>query len=806
MRKGYTSSEIASIVEGRMVGNPDIIVEDFEIDTRKIHWGAKSLFIAVVSRRSDGHDFVNDAVDRGVKVALVQKELPTIDIAQIIVPDTQQALQLLAAHHRSKFKMPVVAITGSNGKTIVKEWLNQLCAGYFRICRSPRSYNSQLGVPLSILQMNEGHTLSIIEAGISQPGEMERLERIIQPTFGIFTHLGEVHLCSFKSQQDLFEEKEKLFVDAQWVVASQKIKSHSHRTNYLSWGADDANNWTVKDAGHHLGSVTIQIDDHLFHLPFDSSSSIENACNAICAALKLGVPPTEIQSKVQKLSVLEMRMEQLQGIEDIILYNDAYSFDIPSLKLAIEEVNRHSEKLSRILVLSELPEGNNSESDYYRTIEMVNQYKWENIFLVGSAWKNYVASFCSNTQIEEETQALLEVINKYSWSNQIVLVKGARYFQFEKVIQRLQARNHITCLEINLNAISSNLNYFRNLLNPGVKTMVMVKAFGYGSGSVEIAEWLAFNRVDYLGVAYVDEGVTLREGGISLPIMVMNPEEFSVRALIQYNLEPEIYSVRVLTQMLQQKDTLGLDQKVRIHIKVDTGMRRLGFDMQTLEEALQILKQRQDIEVVSIMSHLASAEDERLDSYTNMQLNLFDTMVQKTQSVFPQVWSHISNTSGIVRWPQAQYDMVRLGIGLYGYSPVESEQEHLQNVHRWTTHISQIREIEANDFVGYGCSFEATQKMRIATLPVGYADGLKRILSNGRGAVEISGQLAPIVGRVCMDMTMVDVTHISCAEGDEAILLGGKITLKKMAEGCATIPYEVLTSISNRVKRKFIKE
>jgi alanine racemase len=458
------------------------------------------------------------------------------------------------------------------------------------------------------------------------------------------------------------------------------------------------------------------------------------------------------------------------------------------------------------LILSELPEGSDQHIDYTRAIEIVNQFTWEKVFLVGLTWNKFVSSYSFSHEIFPSTQNLLQSLNEYLWNNQTILVKGARTFGFESVIQRLQARNHITCLEINLNAIRNNLNFFRDKLNPGVKTMVMVKAFGYGSGSVEIAEWLAFNRVDYLGVAYVDEGVTLREGGISLPIMVMNPEEFSVRALIQYNLEPEIYSVRVLTQMLQQKDTLGLKQVVRIHIKVDTGMRRLGFDMQTLDEALQILKQRQDIEVVSIMSHLASAEDERLDSYTNMQLNLFDTMVQKTQSIFPQVWSHISNTGGIVRWPQAQYDMVRLGIGLYGYSPVESEQEHLQNVHRWTTHISQIREIESHDFVGYGCSFEATQKMRIATLPVGYADGLKRILSNGKGAVEISGQLAPIVGRVCMDMTMVDVTNISCAEGDEAILLGGKITLKKMAEECSTIPYEVLTSISNRVKRKFIKE
>ncbi|MEN9949209.1 MAG: hypothetical protein RL106_2032, partial [Bacteroidota bacterium] len=785
---------------------PDVVVEEYEIDSRKINWGAKTLFIAIPTRRSDGHFFVLNAKERGVKCVLAQKEMDLDGVTQIVVNDTVHALQTLAAHHRSRFDVPVLAITGSNGKTIVKEWLNQLCAGHFRICRSPRSYNSQLGVPLSILQMNDEHTLAIIEAGISQPGEMQRLQEIIRPNCGIFTHLGEAHLSSFESQQNLFEEKEKLFAGAQWIVANQKIKLQSGHSNYLSWGANSSNDWVVSIENHHMGNVVVKVNEHFFTLPFDIPFLIDNACSAICSAMQLGVPIDEIQSKVQKLSVLEMRMEQLQGVEETVLYNDAYSLDIPSLKLAIEEVNRHPKNQQRILVLSELPEGNDADIDYARVAEMITQYNWENVFLVGSKWERFESSFSFPYQIFQSTKLLLQSLNNYTWKGQVVLVKGARAFGFEGVIQRLQARNHITCLEINLNAIRSNLNFYRDKLNPGVKTMVMVKAFGYGAGSVEIAEWLAFNRVDYLGVAYVDEGIALREGGISVPIMVMNPEEFSVRAMMQYNLEPEIYSINVLMHMLQQKDALGLEQKVRIHIKVDTGMRRLGFDLHTLEEALQILKQRSDIEVHSIMSHLASAEDEHMDRYTQMQLDLFDLMLKRTQSFFPAVLSHISNTSGIVRWPQAQYDMVRLGIGMYGYSPVESEQMHLQNVHRWTTHISQIREIEAHDFVGYGCSFEATQKMRIATLPVGYADGLKRILSNGRGAVEISGQLAPIVGRVCMDMTMVDVTNISCTEGDEAILLGGKITLKKLAEECSTIPYEVLTSISNRVKRKFIKE
>jgi alanine racemase len=806
MNRGYTSHEIANIVGGQCMGQQDVLINDFEIDSRRIHWGSRTLFIAIHSNRNDGHSFVADAKARGVKCALVQRILNIPGLTQILVDDSTVALQKLAAHHRSTFDIPILAITGSNGKTIVKEWLNQLCAGHFRICRSPRSYNSQLGVPLSVLQMNESHTLAIIEAGISQTNEMNKLHAVIQPTCGIFTHLGEAHLHGFKNQNELFSEKEKLFEGANWVVAANEIKLRSHQNNYLSWGHNGDNHWNVSVEAQREGAVVLKVNGDAFRLPFDTPFLIENASNAICAAIQLGVPIEEIQNKVERWSALEMRMEQLEGVQNTVLYNDAYSFDIPSLKLAIEEIHRHPKVQNRILILSELPEGSNTDEDYKRAVEIIDAYNWECVFLVGAQWLNWKNQLAFNSLNANSTKELLQQLNQYPWKSQVVLVKGARSFEFEQVIQRLQARNHITCLEINLNAIRSNLNFYRDKLNPGVKTMVMVKAFGYGAGSVEIAEWLAFNRVDYLGVAYVDEGVALREGGISLPIMVMNPEEFSVRALMQYNLEPEIYSLRVLTHLLEQKDALEMSASIRIHIKVDTGMRRLGFDFNELVKALEILRQRKDIEVVSVMSHLASAEDLASDAYTNKQLQSFDAFVQQVQVIFPNAWAHISNTSGIARWPQAQYDMVRLGIGLYGYSPVAIDQQYLQNVHRWKTHISQIRNIESGDCVGYGCTFEATKGMRIATLPVGYADGLKRLLSNGKGQVEIAGQLAPIVGRVCMDMTMVDVSQIHCEEGDEVLLIGGRITLKKIAEECSTIPYEILTSISNRVKRKFIKE
>ena len=806
MNRDYTSHEIANIVGGQCMGQQDVLIDDFEIDSRRIHWGSRTLFIAIHSNRNDGHSFVADAKARGVKCAMVQRILDIPGITQIVVDDSIVALQKLAAHHRSTFDMPVLAITGSNGKTIVKEWLNQLCAGHFRICRSPRSYNSQLGVPLSVLQMNESHTLAIIEAGISQTNEMNKLHAVIQPTCGIFTHLGEAHLHGFKDQNELFSEKEKLFEGANWVVAANEINLRSHQNNYLTWGHNGDNHWNVSVESQREGAVVLKVNGDSFRLPFDTPFLIENASNAICAAIQLGVPVEEIQSKVEKWSALEMRMEQLEGVQNTVLYNDAYSFDIPSLKLAIEEIHRHPKVQNKILILSELPEGSNTDEDYKRAVEIINAYTWECVFLVGAQWLNWKIQLALNSLNANSTKELLQQLNHYPWKSQVVLVKGARSFEFEQVIQRLQARNHITCLEINLNAIRSNLNFYRDKLNPGVKTMVMVKAFGYGAGSVEIAEWLAFNRVDYLGVAYVDEGVALREGGISLPIMVMNPEEFSVRALMQYNLEPEIYSLRVLNHLLEQKDALEISAPIRIHIKVDTGMRRLGFDFNELTKALEILRQRKDIEVVSVMSHLASAEDPASDAYTKKQLQSFDAFVQQVQVIFPKAWAHISNTSGIARWPQAQYDMVRLGIGLYGYSPIAKDQQYLQNVHRWKTHISQIRNIESGDCVGYGCTFEATKDMRIATLPVGYADGLKRMLSNGKGQVEIEGQLAPIVGRVCMDMTMVDVTQIHCEEGDEVLLIGGKITLKKIAEECSTIPYEILTSISNRVKRKFIKE
>lgn len=806
MSNGYTPSEIATIVQGQCLGLGTGRVEDFEIDSRRIFWGARTLFVAVVTERNDGHHFVVDAQKRGVQCAIVQRQLPIPDLTQIVVKDSVEAIQKLAEHHRKQFDIPVLAITGSNGKTIVKEWLNQLCAGQFRICRSPRSFNSQLGVPLSILQINESHTLAIIEAGISEPGEMNRLEKIIAPTCGIFTHLGETHLHHFTSQDQLFQEKEKLFGQSQWVIAQDRICKKSNAKNYHSWGHTPENDWQIEVVNGPSGTATLLVNAMSFVLPFDIPFLIDNACNAICAALKLGVAYADIQHRVQKWSTLEMRMEQLEGVQHTTLYNDAYSFDIPSLRLSIDEIQRKAGEKAQVLILSELPEGSDTTLDYDRVIAILNQGQWEMIFLVGHAWESHQEKLRFDFKIYSSTIALLQELQQYAWHNQAILVKGARSFGFEQVIQKLQARNHITCLEVGLNAIQNNLNYFRQKLNPGVKTMVMVKAFGYGSGSVEVAEWLAINKVDYLGVAYVDEGIALREGGISLPIMVMNPEEFSVGALCQFNLEPEIYSLHVLEHLLHQKDLWEITSTMRIHLKVDTGMRRLGFDEPSLLKALAMLQIRKDIEVVSVMSHLASAENHAWDGYTQKQLEAFEQMVHWVKAKYPRAIAHMSNTSGIVRWPQAQHDMVRLGIGLYGYSPVPEEQVYLQNVHVWKTHISQIREIEAKEYVGYGCSFEAKRKTRVATIPVGYADGLKRALSNGIGSVEISGSLAPIIGRVCMDMTMVDVTDIHCKEGDEVILLGGKITLKEMAEQCSTIPYEILTSISNRVKRKYIKE
>jgi alanine racemase len=758
---GYSLKEIAEIIGASIIGDDQAWVSEFSIDTRRIGLPARTLFFAIKTEMSDGHDFVAAASEAGLVAAVVEKEIVGLTCAQLIVVDVIGSLQKLARHHRLRFDIPVVGITGSNGKTMVKEWLNQLCSAHFNICRSPRSYNSQLGVALSLLQLNEQHELAIIEAGISMPGEMERLFEMIQPTLGVFTHLGHAHLTHFGDVQSLQNEKMKLFQKSIPVIAPREIPLGG---SAKYWGDGDDCHWIVEwldRTSSQQAQVKWKGEKFLISLPFSSSIESDNAMTAVATALELGVPLEHVLSNVESLSTLDMRMEQLEGLDDSVLINDAYSFDVSSLKLAMQDVWRLHKDQPHFIVLSDMPQGDIDE--YVLIQEELKAYHWDKVFLIGENWSRLQVPWA---HVYPRVMDFLNDINRYNWNQSVILIKGARSSRFEEIVHRMQAKNHLTRLEINLESIEHNLNYYRSLLKPKVKMMVMIKADAYGLGAIGIAQSQAFQHVDYIGVAYVDEGVALRKAGISLPIMIMNPEQQSVKALLDYHLEPEVFSLDAFKEMLKHKDAIDPLKPMGVHLKVDTGMRRLGIEPGEWEAFESLLEKRADIRLLSVLTHLAASEDSKHDAFTEHQLSVFQEIVLKAKLINPQVVAHAANSGAIERWPAAQLDMVRLGIGLYGTSSRDNIQLHLKTTCDWKTHVSQIKTVHVGESVGYGRSDMAQKEMQLAVIPVGYADGLPRMLSNGVGKVFINGNRCPIIGRVCMDMTMVDVTGIRVKAGD----------------------------------------
>jgi alanine racemase len=798
---GYTLVEIAQILNVPIIGSDQGIVTEYSIDTRNIGLPNRTLFFAITTELGDGHDHVRLAAEKGLICAVVQHEISGAVCAQLVVKDVVVALQLLAKHHRQRFDIPVVGITGSNGKTMVKEWMNQLCSAHFNICRSPRSYNSQLGVALSLLQINEQHQMAIIEAGISMPNEMGSLQEMIQPTLGVFTHLGHAHLSNFPNQGALRTEKMKLFQNTIPVI-SPEMEPLSEMS--LQWGQGAACEWKVKwiqSASLRQADVEWKGQNFTVTFPFISDIETGNAMTALVTALHLGVPVDHAVAGVGSLSALDMRMEQLEGIDESVLINDAYSFDVSSLKLAMQDVWRLQKDHPHVLILSDIPQG-----DFQQYESIQNEYRaypWSRVILIGTHWKSISPM---GADAYGDIVEFLNKVEEQSWARSIVLIKGARKSKFEEIVHRLQAKNHLTRLEIDLEAVQHNLNHYRSLLQPQVKMMVMIKADGYGLGAIGIAQSQVFQHVDYIGVAYVDEGVALRQAGISLPIMIMNPEQQSVKALLDFNLEPEVYSLDSFRAMLRQKDLVEPNKVLGIHVKVDTGMRRLGIEPHEWEIVAGMIESRKDIQLLSVLTHLAASEDEQHDDFTREQLRKFEAVVLKAKALNRSVMAHAANSGAIERWPEAQMDMVRLGIGLYGSSSNQESLEHLKTTCVWKTHISQVKQVNAGESVGYGRSEFNTGSIQLAVLPVGYADGLPRILSNGKGSVWIKGKRCPIKGRVCMDMTMVDVTGLNVKEGDEVEIFGKNIHLHEVAAWCGTISYEILTGISNRVKRIFIQQ
>jgi alanine racemase len=825
----YTITQIEKITGGRFLikKNQAGFIQHLLIDSRKLLFPATTLFFAIAGPRRQGNTFVKDLYSKGVKNFVVDtsftflpEDFPDANI--VVTQNVLLALQKITEEHRKQFTFPVIGITGSNGKTIVKEWLYQLLYSDYSIVRSPKSYNSQIGVPLSVWQINPNHTMGIFEAGISLNSEMEKLERIIQPTIGIFTNIGEAHSEGFESIAHKVEEKNKLFVHTQMlvyckdetVVDEAMVKLHK------------INNCLLFSWGHHeealLKIITIQVQPFntvvkaiykerklSISIPFTNDAAIKNAITCWCVLLYLQISDDTISERMLQLKPVEMRLELKEGINNCSVINDSYSADITSLSIALDFLQQQKQHPKHTVIISDILQSGKSGIHLYTEMADILTQKNINRFIgIGSEISKYQDCFNAlpDKVFFKDTAEFVRLFHTLHFYNETILLKGARIFEFEQISHLLEQKTHQTVLEINLNAITHNLKAYQQQLQNGVKLMAMVKAFSYGSGSFEIANLLQFQKVDYLAVAYADEGVELRKAGITLPIMVMNAEEATFDTLVQYNLEPELYSFTILNAFenyLQQSALVDYP----VHLKLDTGMHRLGFETAETGALGKRLQTSTHFKIQSVFSHLAASDNPVHDTFTTYQADLFTQAVAMLQQyiTYPFI-KHIANTSAIYRHKNLQFDMVRLGIGLYGVDANEVMQQQLKNVSTLKTTISQIKKIKQGESVGYSRKGIAEKDLTIATVRIGYADGYPRSLGNGAGKMYVNKKLAPVIGNVCMDMTMLDITGIDAAEGDDVIVFGEQLPVTQIAEWANTIAYEILTGISQRVKRVYYEE
>lgn len=826
----YTIELIAQVTGGKLVlqNQETHAVQYLLTDSRKVVNAAASLFFAIKGDRRDGHEFIFDLHQTGVRNFVVASdEFPSKypDSSFIVCSQPLAALQKLAAYHRSRFTFPVTAITGSNGKTIIKEWLFQLLREDHHIVRSPKSYNSQIGVPLSVWQMKADNDLAIFEAGISQPGEMEKLREVIEPDTGIFTNIGSAHDENFASLTEKVDEKLKLFTHCRtliyckdYIALQERIQQSEllpKSIRLFSWSRKLRADLQIGRVSRNNGETEIQgIYNNRFitiTIPFTDDASIENAIHCWAYMLFLNYDQEIIASRMQLLSPVAMRLEMKEGINNCSIINDSYNSDVGSLTIALDFLNQQKQHQKKTVVLSDILQSGKDEVSLYKDVASLLAKKGVTRLIgIGPSISRQQQLFSMEKKFFASTDEFLHEYNSSWFSGETILLKGARLFGFERISKTLQQKAHETVLEINLNALVYNLNYYRSRLRPETKIMVMVKAFSYGSGSFEISNVLQFHHVDYLAVAYADEGVELRKAGITLPILVMNPEEQSFDTMIQYRLEPEIYSFRILQQFSDTLKRKFADQggsKFPIHLKLDTGMHRLGFEESDINELVIRIRNSKHIRVASIFSHLAASDEAAHDGFTRKQADLFKKMADQIAALFPyKIWQHILNSAGIIRFPEYQYDMVRLGIGLHGIAASPHEQRHLQFVATLKTTISQIKTIKANDSVGYSRRGVVTRDTLLATVAIGYADGLNRKLGNGVGSMLVNNKKCPIIGSVCMDMTMLDVTDVEAKEGDEVIVFGPGYSILDIAKDLGTIPYEILTAVSQRVKRVYYHE
>lgn len=798
------------------MGKNDVaIIDSISIDSRSLQNDDNTLFFALSGPNHDGHSYIEELIDKGVKHFVVTHIPKSVEGRAnfLLVENTLEALQKFASYYRSLFDFPIIGITGSNGKTIVKEWLNFLLSPDYNVIRSPKSYNSQVGVPLSILAINEKHNFGIFEAGISMMNEMEKLQKIIQPNIGILCNIGSAHDEGFSSVAEKIKEKLKLFTSVTVLILNKNktiLAFVNPKIKTFTWSSVDKTAavfiTTKKTDDLTELQVTYKEDTFPLTIPFQDQASVENAIHCMMVMLYLGYNSKVIQTRIFQLYPVEMRLKVKNGSTNCTLIDDSYSSDFQSLKIALDFLENQKQHKKKTIILSDIfQSGLNNEELYSQVSQLIISNKINRVIGIGETISQYKNKFI-NCSTFKNVSEFTDAFDNLNFGNETILIKGARDFHFEKIVSLLEEKTHETVLEINLNAISHNYNYYKSKLASQTKMMVMVKAFSYGNGGFEIAKLLEHHKVDYLGVAFADEGISLKTAGISVPIMVLNPETTSFSAIIQHHLEPEIYSIKGLKAFLKIAEQKKL-KHFPIHIKIDTGMHRLGFEEENIQELSQILKGNESVQVKSILSHMATSDDMKHDAFSKSQIALFDKLSSQLQKELNyNSIRHILNTSGITNYPEAQYDMVRLGIGLYGISNDSDEQKELETVGTLKSIISQIRTISAGESVGYGRRFIAERETKVATIPIGYADGIRRSWGQGVGYVVIENKQAKIIGSICMDMLMVDVTDIDCKEGNAVLIFGENPTVSFMAKQLNTIPYEILTSISQRVKRVFYRE
>jgi alanine racemase len=820
----YSIKEICSIIGAQCYGKHDTNVEWLLTDSRSLTFPESTLFFALKTKYGDGAAYIQQLYDRGVcnfVVSRLPEESDKVypDCNFLVVDNPLHALQTLAEFHRKKFDLPVVAITGSNGKTVVKEWLAQILSAEYNVTRSPRSYNSQIGVPLSVWLLAPNSQVGIFEAGISQMGEMGKLQRIIQPSIGVITNIGDAHQKNFDSLEQKCIEKLSLFKDCKAIVYNEDnslirdcIRHQAFDATMLNWSLKDRNAFLFisdiqKDTATSFSFSTSNMKGRIT-IPFTDDASFENAAACLTVAVYMNVSIDTLQRRFSLLEPVAMRLEVKEGINSCTLINDSYNNDLNSLDIALDFMNRRQEHTDKTftLILSDIYQSGMPEKELYEKVaQLVNSHNISRFIGVGETIGRNMSCFSIPTQHFADTESLIASGICHRFSNEVILIKGARAFGFDRITAIMEKKVHQTILEVNLSALVDNVNHYRHFLAPGTKMVCMVKASAYGAGSVEVARTLQDHRVDYLAVAVADEGVTLRKAGIHMGIIIMNPELTAFKEMFDNELEPEVYSFELLDALIEAARREGITNWP-VHIKIDTGMHRLGFHPERdMDRLIDILSHQSAVKPRSIFSHFVGSDSASFDDFTAQQFALFDKARKKVQAAFPgKILCHICNSAAIGRFPQYHLDMVRLGLGLYGINPVDNSIIH--NVCTLKSVILQLRDVPATDTVGYSRRGTLTRPSRIAAIPIGYADGLNRHLGRGKAYCLVNGHKASYVGNICMDVCMIDVTGIPCKVGDNVEIFGDNLPVTVLSDALDTIPYEILTSVSERIPRVYYQD